>query len=61
MQVLWPAGAVLALWVAEHCVQLKGLRVLELGAGVGAPSALAAACQAQVPPPPCQKCRVYLL
>jgi len=41
--VLWPAGYFLALWAAAHCHLLKG-RVLELGAGVGAPSIAASLC-----------------
>lgn len=45
--VLWPAGYVLALWTAEQCASLRGARVLELGAGVGAPSAVAARCGAR--------------
>mmetsp|Transcript_20145 Transcript_20145/g.63885 ORF Transcript_20145/g.63885 Transcript_20145/m.63885 type:complete len:345 (+) Transcript_20145:26-1060(+) len=41
--VLWPAGYFLALWATAHCGLLGG-RVLELGAGVGAPSIAASLC-----------------
>ena len=45
---LWPAGAALADAVAADCGAFAGTRVLELGAGVGAPSVALARCGARV-------------
>ena len=42
--VLWPAGYLLAQWASSACEALRGLRVIELGAGVGAASIAAALC-----------------
>jgi hypothetical protein len=45
--VLWPSGYLLTLFVANSfCSSIRGKRVLELGAGVGAPSVAAAKCGA---------------
>jgi hypothetical protein len=44
---LWPAGAALADAVAADCGAFAGKRVLELGAGVGAPSVALARCGAR--------------
>jgi len=48
--VLWPAGYLLARWLASPpiCTALQGASVLELGAGVGLPSIAAALCGATV-------------
>ncbi|CAE8629120.1 unnamed protein product, partial [Polarella glacialis] len=48
--VLWPAAYLLSQWLAspDRCSQLRGRKVLELGAGVGAPAVAAAACGAKV-------------
>ncbi|HKC77906.1 MAG TPA: methyltransferase domain-containing protein, partial [Gaiellaceae bacterium] len=43
---LWPSGLALARHVAAR--DLQGLRVLELGCGLGLPSLAAAACGAEV-------------
>eukprot|EP00927_Polykrikos_kofoidii_P045981 TRINITY_DN40145_c0_g1_i1.p1 TRINITY_DN40145_c0_g1~~TRINITY_DN40145_c0_g1_i1.p1 ORF type:complete len:345 (+),score=46.88 TRINITY_DN40145_c0_g1_i1:154-1035(+) len=44
--VLWPAGFFLTLWVQDNCARLAGQTVLELGAGIGAPSIVASHCGA---------------
>lgn len=44
--VLWPPGFFLTLWSAANCPALEGRRILELGAGVGAPSIASALCGA---------------
>ncbi|CAE8588628.1 unnamed protein product, partial [Polarella glacialis] len=48
--VLWPAAYLLSQWLAspDRCSQLRGRKVLELGAGVGGPAVAAAACGAKV-------------
>ena len=46
--VLWPAAVALAHDVAERGAELRGRRVLELGAGTGLPGIVAAALGAQV-------------
>eukprot|EP00929_Paragymnodinium_shiwhaense_P025340 TRINITY_DN1534_c1_g1_i1.p1 TRINITY_DN1534_c1_g1~~TRINITY_DN1534_c1_g1_i1.p1 ORF type:complete len:217 (+),score=48.81 TRINITY_DN1534_c1_g1_i1:508-1158(+) len=43
--VLWPAGYFLTQWVVRNCAKLdNGRRILELGAGIGAPSIAASLC-----------------
>ena len=39
---VWPAAAALCRWLADHEQQVRGTRVLELGAGMGAPGLYAA-------------------
>eukprot|EP00928_Gymnodinium_smaydae_P019243 TRINITY_DN17366_c0_g1_i1.p2 TRINITY_DN17366_c0_g1~~TRINITY_DN17366_c0_g1_i1.p2 ORF type:complete len:199 (+),score=42.09 TRINITY_DN17366_c0_g1_i1:372-968(+) len=40
--VLWPAGFFLSLWVADNCNYFVKKNTIELGAGLGAPSIVAA-------------------
>ena len=46
--VLWPSAIALAHDLAERADQLRGTRVLELGAGTGLPGIVAASCGAHV-------------
>lgn len=45
---LWPAAKALAQWLHEHPETIKNKNVLELGAGLGLPSLVAAQCATSI-------------